>query len=73
MPLDKWHTFWMPLCLICYFIFILFYIERDWLFARNSVTILSSKPKLSGQFHRVNAIEGSIEMLINSWISKNVN
>ena len=58
MPLCKWHTFWMALCLICYFIAI-FYIERKWIFLRNLASILSLKSKLSGKFQRFNAIDGS--------------
>ena len=63
MPLCKWHTFWMARCLICYFISILFYIERKWLLMRNFVRILSLKSKLSGNFQCFNAIDGNIEML----------
>ena len=40
MPLCKWYTFWMAPFLICYFIVILFYIERKWLLMRNLTTIL---------------------------------
>ena len=40
MPLCKWYTFWMAPFLICYFIAILFYIERKWLLMRNLTTIL---------------------------------
>ena len=36
MPLRKWHTFWMALCLICYFIVIVFYIEQKWLLEKFS-------------------------------------
>ena len=46
VPLSKWHTFWMALCLICYFIVILFYIERKWLFMRNVAIILSKYWKI---------------------------
>ena len=53
-----------------YFIAILFYIERKWLFMRNLATVLPLKSKLSGKFQRFNAIDGSIKMLKNSWISK---
>ena len=63
MPLCKWHTFWVARCLICYFISILFYIERKWLLMRNFVRILSLKFKLSGNFQCFNAIDGNIEML----------
>ena len=41
----KWHTFRMSPCLICYFIVILFYIERKWLFMRNLATNLHLKSK----------------------------
>ena len=47
----------MAPCLVCYFIVILFYIERKWLM-RNLARILPLKPKLSGKFQRVNAIGG---------------
>ena len=57
MPLCKWHTFWMAPCLNCYFIVILFYIERKWLFMRNLARILPLKSKLSGKFQRFNAIK----------------
>ena len=70
MSSCKWYTFWIVPCLLCYFIVILFYIERKWLLMRNLVTILPLKFKLSGKFQRFNAIERSIEMLKNSWISK---
>ena len=43
-------TFWMDPCLICYFIFILFYTERKWLLMRNLPIILPLKSKLSGNF-----------------------
>ena len=69
MPLCKWHTFWMAPCLICYFIVILFYIERKWLLMRNLATILPLKSKLSGKFQPFNAIVGSIAMIRNGWIS----
>ena len=36
----------------------------------NLATILPLKPKLSGKIKRFNAIDESIEMLRNSWISK---
>ena len=62
IPLCNWHTFWMPPCLICYFIAI-FYIERKWLLMRNLARILSLKPKLSGNFQYFNVIDGSIKML----------
>ena len=71
MPSCKWHTFWMASCLICYFIVILFYIERTWLPMRNLAIILPLKSELSGKFQRFNAIDKSINILKNSWISKN--
>ena len=54
MPLRKWHTFWMPLCLIYCFIVMLFYIERKWFLMRNLATILPLKSKLSGKFQHFN-------------------
>ena len=70
---DK--VFWKAPCLICYFIVIviLFYAERKWLLMRNSATILPLKSKLSLKFQRFNTIDGNIEMLKNSWTSKNFN
>ena len=59
-------TFWMNPCLICYFIFILFYTERKWLLMRNLPIILPLKSKLSGKFQRFNTIDESIGMLKNS-------
>ena len=73
MPLSKWHNFWMALCLICYDIVILFYIDRKWFFMRNLATILPLKSKLPGKSHRFNALNGGINMLKNSWISKSFN
>ena len=61
----------MTAYLICYFIVILFYIEKRWLLMRNLATILPLKSKLSGKFQLFNAIDGRIEMLKNSWNSKN--
>ena len=58
--------FLMAPCLICYFIVVLFYIERKRLFMRTLATILPLKPKLSGKFQRFNAIDGSIKMMKNS-------
>ena len=40
---------------------------------RNLATISPLKSKLSKQFQRFNAIDGSIEMLKNCLISKNLN
>ena len=73
MPLCKLHTFWMAAWLICCFIVMFFYIERKWLLMRNIATILPLKSKFSGKFQCFSAIDGSIEMLKNSWISKNLN
>ena len=42
----------MAPCLICYFIVILFYIERKWLLMRNLATVLPLKSKLSGKLQR---------------------
>ena len=63
MPLCKWHTFWMVLCLICFFLVILFYIQRKWLLVRNLAAVLPLKSKLSGKFQGFNAMDRSIEML----------
>ena len=40
---------------------------------RNLATAFPFKSKLTGQFQRFNAIDRSIKMLKNSWISKNLN
>ena len=56
----------MASCLICYFIAMLFYIEKKLLLMRNLATILPLKFKLSEKFQRFNIINGSIEMLKNS-------
>ena len=60
MPLCKWDTFWMVSCLICYFIVILFYIERKWL--RNLPTNLPLNSILYGKFQRFNVIDGRIQI-----------
>ena len=73
MPLIKWHTFWMAPCLVCYFIVISFYIDRNWLLMRNLATILPLKSKLYGKFQCFNAINGNIEMLQNSYEVQTVN
>ena len=73
ISLCNWHTFWMAPCLICYFIVILFYIERKWLLLRNLARILPLKSKLSGKFQCFNAVNGSIKILKNSSIYKNFN
>ena len=70
MPLSKWHTFWMAPCLICYFIVILFYIERKRFFMRTLAAILPLKSKLLGKFQHFNDIDGSIKTMKNSSISK---
>ena len=66
MPSRKGNTFRMASCLICYFIVVLFYINRKRLFMRNLATILPLKSKLSRKFQRFNAIDRSIKMLKNS-------
>ena len=68
-----WNTFWINPCLVCYFIVVLFYIERKWLLMRNLATSSPLTSKLSGKFQCFNAMDGSIEMLKNRWISKNFN
>ena len=55
------------------FFVILRYIERKWHLKRRLASILPSNSKLAGKFQRFNAIDGSIEMLNNSWTSKNSN
>ena len=76
IPLCKWHTFWMVACLI-YVVLLSYYFilsERDFLWEilpTILATMLPLKSKLSWKFQRFNAIDGSIEMLQNSWISKN--
>ena len=52
----------MALCLICYFIIILFYIEWKWILTRNLATALSLKNELSGKFQCFNAIDGNIQI-----------
>ena len=52
-------------CLICYFIFMLFYIKRKWLLMRNLATILLLISKFSGKFQRFTAIDRSVEILID--------
>ena len=47
-------------------------IERKWLLRKNLATILLLKSKLSGEFQRFNAIDGSIEMLKISINMKNL-
>ena len=55
-----------------YFIVILFILSESRLLMRNLAIILplTLKSKLSGKFQRFSAIDGSSEMLKNSWISK---
>ena len=73
MPLCKWYTFWMATWLLCCFTDIILHIEGNWLLKKNLATILPLRSKLFGKFHCFNVIDGSIEMLKNSWISKNSN
>ena len=73
MLLCKWHTFWMALLSNLLFSAILFYVERKWLIMINLAAILPSKSKLSRKFKCFNAVDGSIKILKNAWISKNVN
>ena len=68
ISLCKWHTFWMAQCLICYFIVMLYYIEKKWLLMRNLATMLPLKFNLSGKFLHFNTIDRSMEMLKISWI-----
>ena len=71
IPLCKWHTFLndpiFNLLVSCHII------ERKWLLMRNLAIILSSKSKLSRKFQRFNTTDESIEILKNSWISRNLN
>ena len=60
-----------PMFNLLHFIVILFYIDWKWLLLRNLAIILLLKSKLSGKFYRFNGIDESIEILKNSWISKN--
>ena len=53
-------------CLMCYFIVILFYIERKRLFMRTLAAILPLKSKLPGKCQHFHAIDGSIKMMKNS-------
>ena len=46
----------MAPCLICYFVVILFYIQRKWLLMRNLARMLHLKSKLSEKFQCFNAI-----------------
>ena len=72
MLLCKCHTFWMVPCSICYFIVILFHIEKKWLPMINLATILPLKSKFSGKLQRFNATDTSIEMQECSfWTSRN--
>ena len=70
MSLCKWYTFCMaPWLIYCLFVTLL-YIERKWLLIRNLASALLLKSKLSGKFQRFSTVNASMEMLINSWISK---
>ena len=70
MSFCKWHTFCMaPWLIYCLFVTLL-YIERKWLLIRNLASALLLKSKLSGKFQRFSTVNASMEMLINSWISK---
>ena len=60
----------MAQCLVCYFLAMLFHIERKWLLMKNLARILALKPKLSGNLQCFNATDRSIKRLKNSWISK---
>ena len=62
-PTISWRRNFFPRI---FFIVIL----SKWLFMRNLATILPLKSKLSGKSHRFNALNGGINMLKNSWISK---
>ena len=72
ISLCKWYTFCVAPWLICCLFVTLLYIERKWLLMRNLATVLPLKSKLSGKFQRFNAVNGSMEMLINSWMSKKI-
>ena len=69
LSLCKWCTFWMVPCSIYFYIVILLYTERKWLFMGNIITILPLKSKLSGKFLLFNSIDGRVEMLQNSWLN----
>ena len=70
MSLCKWHTFCKaPWLMFCLFVTLL-YIERKWLLMRNLATVLPLKSKLFGKFQRFITVNGSMKMLINSWITK---
>ena len=58
MPLWKWQTFWMAPWLICYFIVLLFSVEKTRLLIRNLATVSPLKYRLSGKFQRFNAKDG---------------
>ena len=61
----------MALCLYCYFIVILFYIEWKGLekFSHN----ITPDVQIIGKFEPFNVITGNIKILKNSWITKNFN
>ena len=66
MPLCKWHTLWMAPYLICYFIVVIFYVERKWLLMRNLSTILPLMSKLSPKFQRFNTLD-RFSIKIKNW------
>ena len=70
MSLCKWHTFCMAPWLICCLFVTLLYIRRKWFLMRNLATVLPLKSTLSVKFQHFSAVNGSTEMLLNSWISK---
>ena len=53
------------------FCFVVIYCEREWLLKRNLATILCFKSKLPEKFKCFIAVDGSMEILKNSWMSKN--
>ena len=55
----------MDLCSICYFVVILFSIERKWLLMRNLARILPLKSKLTGKFQLFSAI--ALMELLKCW------
>ena len=66
MTLCKWHTFWMASWLIYCFTAILLHIERKSLLTQSYFWSRNCERNFS-----FNDINGSIEMLENSWISIN--
>ena len=57
-----------PMFNLLFYCHIILFWEKS-VFVRNLSTILPLKSKLCGKFQCFNAIDGSIEMLKNSWIS----